>query len=790
MRADENGKQTLTTVTSIAVGGSAVQIASGNFLPGMASTFVLVNAIDGHARFDLFQCDAALSPSRVSSLEVAAISTAAIAVAAADVDQSGTSELVVASAGAAASNGENLDVTLVSFDEEGAMSAGAPGAIGKSTGARAITAGAFAAGSYDEQVAIAWTPDGTCVNVAVCSFGGGTPSAHATYTDPGPLEFTMSIAIASGDMNLDGVDEVLVSMTACLTDSKKHQHHGSALLLLLKTGNECALTPACRGAVSGPNLTYPAAWGALVGLGNIGDDGTPAAVVTAVGYASTDAEMSGDTSAWAAIVPISPTLLFPPDCVDACGTSNTIALAPHQIAPARLALGDFSGKSVKVGAPQYYPCDIVNNVVAVLNAPPTESGINLGQATLTFTLHDSQTSAMSIGVNKTWSTSQQIGVNVGQLNASLSATYGEQFSKTEDSSTTLSESFAYSVSKDDLIILSGTHYDVWEYPVYQGGTSEPQGHLLVVFPNVVTVSTDSYDGAGGNIDYFPDHQVGVLMSYQAESPRDASTDTMLGSQTSFDVGSSAITVTVDQTSSSGTHTQNHVSTSLSLNGGYSFSPTLNFISGTSVGVHEHVSESYGLTSTQSLTYMSSTSVSIYFEAITTDATARYRVEPYVYYSTDGGFLVVDYSVTMNDDGYWATKYQGPSADINHPYSSTLGDPHRTTSLTFVNQSDGSVEITARIGNYSFTTAYQVKVEIFAGYPGAPTSVAIGEPQIISNIPPRERRQVSATWWPPSSDAVQLWLRVSSTDPEGAFTTKLGYCPWPATTKLVQAQPDA
>lgn len=177
-------------------------------------------------------------------------------------------------------------------------------------------------------------------------------------------------------------------------------------------------------------------------------------------------------------------------------------------------------------------------------------------------------------------------------------------------------------------------------------------------------------------------------------------------------------------------------------------------------------------------YTSSTSIQFMFNRLS-DASARYTVSPFVYFSNDGGFLVVDYAVQVPEtNSYWSKNYSEPSANINKPY-----DDDRTPALTFINQEDGRVLVKARIGNYSLTAVQQVRVELFVGDPDEAAAEQIGAAQIIPFISSRTREEVSAYWTPPSSDPVKLWVRVSSADDPPAFTPSKGYCPWPANATL-------
>src|SRR5205085_4811766 len=124
-------------------------------------------------------------------------------------------------------------------------------------------------------------------------------------------------------------------------------------------------------------------------VGQIGADAFSGIVVAALG-----------TSGWEAInyiaqlnvglAQVDVNLALPPEMVNGVGPlagaqSFNSAQGGQWDFNLAMALGDFSGQSVRVGPPTHYAFDMVNNIIAVLNAPPTETNINYnGSASLMF----------------------------------------------------------------------------------------------------------------------------------------------------------------------------------------------------------------------------------------------------------------------------------------------------------------------------------------------------------------------------------------------------------------------
>src|SRR5262249_14879566 len=154
----------------------------GQFRAGGTAEVCVVAASGGSLRVDLWGFDRQLTPRLVSSTLADQIHLQGpFAVAAADIDRSGTSELVVVYAAGPNAGGAHLFVSSVVFGPDGKAAITKPAAVGTlGGGGLALASGAFSPTSVDEQVALGWSTDGRTASAAICTFDAHlTPSLRA-----------------------------------------------------------------------------------------------------------------------------------------------------------------------------------------------------------------------------------------------------------------------------------------------------------------------------------------------------------------------------------------------------------------------------------------------------------------------------------------------------------------------------------------------------------------------------------------------------------------------------------
>jgi len=772
-------------------GTGRVSVSAGHVAEDGTSGFTVVWADpDGRLNVQLWSAGPDLDPQLVAHCTGDAVMSGRIDSAVGDFDGDGRDELAVLHQ---AAQGGALTLTVYGIDDSGSLSSMATEAIGPlgPAGQLAISAGSHDGRRVADQMAVAWSTADGLGSVVLYTYDGRRTlkaSGNAYVASTYPLASSSLVRVTSGDLNLDGVDEVVLATVA---DSDGQ----SAILVLhvlqAATGDVLELKATSVGRIHGasPNQAFAAVDVALA-IGEIGDEQLLGLVVATIG---TEGFSSLQGKAWVnlGVVPVSPQLALPSDMTSGIAPLPNVLTLPneafdqHLDIQLTLELGDFSGKSLRVGTPKYHSIDRVNSIIAILNVPPWENGVN-GQGTL-LTFHDAQGNDTSLGVSITrnWSHSKELGAHLGiagllKLNGSLTRTYGKGFSKTRDSENRFDQQMVLTINVADEVILSGTHFDLWEYPVYNSANGGPVGHLLVLFPDVLDPTTMTFSAALPGLPYFPDHQPGILVSYSPEDPADYTEDNAVSTRNEIGVGPNQEELDISWEQDTTKVEEKNSSVTQAYTAGGGFSKKFNFFGGIDIGIDASLSGDYSASksSTYEVTYSKSTAISFLFNAID-DPSQEYIVTPFVYFSDEGGFLVVDYAVDVGDSGYWATQYADPRPSFNKLWQDSTDKSMQdyTRSITFDRQKDGTLRITARVANYSFAPAESVVVTFHEGDPLKGGSV-IGTPTTVPVIQPRARVNVNATWKPPSTDdAVQIWVTLEPGN-GGAFAKSAGFGWWP------------
>ncbi|NJL33070.1 MAG: hypothetical protein HC893_03470 [Chloroflexaceae bacterium] len=235
-----------------------------------------------------------------------------------------------------------------------------------------------------------------------------------------------------------------------------------------------------------------------------------------------------------------------------------------------LAVGDFDGDGFRVGKPTYYLASEIVQPLVILNAPPTHFDIfNANGASYdgppyptvpfdvdgyrrseyrdvnncynvprqfvfncAFNTQYLETTTEVVGVQaevkSDWSVSAETSLKIGTaFESSLKATYGESFSKLDRTSEEIRISQSITARTDDQVYATVIDYNVWEYPIFAADSGEPQGSLLVVFPDEVSdqwFSTKSFFALALDTPYEP----GNLLSYPEDLPAIDPADTARG----------------------------------------------------------------------------------------------------------------------------------------------------------------------------------------------------------------------------------------------------------------------
>ena len=370
-----------------------------------------------------------------------------------------------------------------------------------------------------------------------------------------------------------------------------------------------------------------------------------------------------------------------------------ISLADEDIM--MLGSGDFGGNGIRLGTPNYRHQYDVGQVIAVINAPPKHKDVIDG---VLYNLNADQeetysrfeqvvgsSTEVSVTTKKDWGVDREFKETVGDPNAthvtaSLENTYGENFEYTGSSTQSMTYTQSVSAITEDVLYYTRLDYDVWEYPVYDRLTNQPQGYMSVVWPvggmQPVVESANTCDGW-----YQPNHQLMNVWSYPSQDSqlldRDGLTD--LVSISNYEIGTSQVDYSVEFTSVSSeqrTH-EYELGFAASLEtqiGGEEVGVNLGVVSFStrlpSMFFSTRGHYTYSELSTWTTQTSTSTKLSGYFAPFPLGSTRNYYVRPYLYWS-QGDYLVLDYVTNPSNDAFWSSSgdnYDQPDPTFIHPWS--------------------------------------------------------------------------------------------------------------------------
>ena len=184
-----------------------------------------------------------------------------------------------------------------------------------------------------------------------------------------------------------------------------------------------------------------------------------------------------------------------------------------------IALGSLTNRSLRIGTPSHRVEREVVDIIAIINRPPTQTGLNADDKLRTYSSYENkQDEKTEMFIKHT----HKLGVDITNgfdfviLKSSVTATYGENFEKTTKK--IKEEKFGKSViaNLDDALVYTITDYDIWEYPIYENNNGVPISYIIVIFPQPINepyTVFDSISGASCNSWYQPTHQRNNVLSY-------------------------------------------------------------------------------------------------------------------------------------------------------------------------------------------------------------------------------------------------------------------------------------
>ena len=184
---------------------------------------------------------------------------------------------------------------------------------------------------------------------------------------------------------------------------------------------------------------------------------------------------------------------------------------------------------IRLGSPSRFSATDILQPLVILNAPPIHFDVfngqnydicssyndNEPQFVASYIKESSQLIELETEINRDWALSVNVSAGFSLFGVSVSSyfsqTWGEKFSKIDNTTTKVTVSISVDAIDDDRIYAIVMDYDIWEYPIYVNKTIK--AHALVVEPHAIEnrwFPSKSWSGHS----YIPEHEVGNILSYR------------------------------------------------------------------------------------------------------------------------------------------------------------------------------------------------------------------------------------------------------------------------------------
>ncbi|MEJ2637291.1 MAG: CARDB domain-containing protein [Calditrichia bacterium] len=446
-----------------------------------------------------------------------------------------------------------------------------------------------------------------------------------------------------------------------------------------------------------------------------------------------------------------------------------------------MAVGDFDGDAIRLGAPTLITKQAVYQPVVRLNVPPTHfdyldgqvydickvHGASPSEFKVTYTETQSQTSHFSSELKQGWGVSTELSGGFSLFGAKVSAyvkaAYDRGYYGSHSEDTTITASQVTSSTGDDWILATVTDYDFWEYPLFAMG--KRFASILVQVPHLK--GTEWFPGRNVNArNWMADHEVGNIFSYPGKDDIAGWTGARL--LTSF-------TGKYISTASSGSWTLDLATQSIDSD---ALTNSIGTEVGASVsgwGIEAKVAAKYSREEITTHTSTATKDVLIQVEVSDTDKSfgdTDYLVTPFMYWGQNGA-MVIDYAVDPSSSAdpvygtFWDKQYlSDPDPGLILPWrldsfkgiGGTEALKYYCKSLhvsPMVPEIGDTVHITANVHNFSLkNTADPVTVRFYLGDPangGTPVEGTGGQVDLSTEAPiaAQSRATVQMDWVVPT-----------------------------------------
>lgn len=680
----------------------------------------------------------------------------------------------------------------------------------------AIAAGYLTAALQQDAIVTAWSdPSG---KICLVSSKLDDSKKLDNKDDINPIHFDWglqygALALCIGDVNLDGIEEIVVGVQS----SVEPKYDSTVTLRVLVADNllnlSLATSDASTAYIYGELDASLADYGLQLNIGTLQGGMANTIVLSGVGQKFGISAFGNHYHQTNAVVQVNPKLQFPVNMRNADKPSKLETILTrddiYSVSADKLSftalLADTSGATIRVGSP-IAKVKTANSVIAVINFPPIQYGINGpdddGSASIALSKEGEQSQSIGLETQSTYTHSNSLNTNLDidsilSINHSIDRTHGENFSHSTEKIKSMTITMNASSSYSDAILTSETICNTWQYPVYAKNKDTKkmgiQGYLLVIFPTQKP-RTGVMWGDDPRSLYVPSHVVGNLSSYdnyppdaQAPEPQESSGgpidyDPEEGSFSNMyiDVGSGATEYDFSWNTQTSNNDQKSNEQTLDISTGVGVNKSFEFLKGFSLdlGVEDTVSDSYSdsKTSIHDISYTETTTISLSYDAIPTAGAEgkNYQTIPYVYWSTKGGYLKVDYTMLYSTSSWYTKEFKHSEPCFNMPFMFAADENKKaqnrllTRDIAFTPaEPDGTfkmgeteVTIEATVRNHSLSTMKDITVQFFAGT--AKDHLAISEVIALGSLTPQSSRVVATKWKPKNLEeqGEQIWCVIN------------------------------
>jgi len=487
-------------------------------------------------------------------------------------------------------------------------------------------------------------------------------------------------------------------------------------------------------------------------------------------------------------------------------TTKANRLINNLVSDYTIALGDFDGDRIRLGEPVHFRRASVAQPTVILNTPPIHYDIldstvldlsgcypalNCGfsSAYIQSTTFDT---TVTTEINQDWGGDESITNKYGVYKEQITRTYGEKFSKSESSTSTMVVTTGRFAAGDDWLYANMYDIDFYEYPVYDGMDPTPLGYFVVSIPgNPRPLWIENKDDDILGNQFKVDHEVGNVLSYRKINTNDTSRVIVnFPEQTIGSTGNSFVSLEISSFRENGVDSSQEGSQIIGSDLDITASDPFGiFTVGTEIESNGYYN--YGEIVTQTVRVGSSLEVRGDLGHLDPQfgTSGTYHVTPYAYW-TRYGALVLDYKVSplpMGGNSFWQARYGGkvdPAFSLPWRYDPEKGfslpnnDPSyrmrtRDIAISKVNPRRGqTVTILARVRNLGLQNlTTPVPVRFYRNDPAA-GGTQIGEAIIDSTILSRTSAIASIPWVIPLAESLQTVRIYAVIDPDNILTDEV------------------